>query len=121
LAASSRKKIKKGSLIRFRCQGDEVLTRVTRVARYANFDEMFDRESVTSVNPLATREELANIRIVRAGSPHPWVADSAAVSDRGSAVADLYGTTTPPRIRTSARVLAFQISIVTRGNVRLNC
>ena len=60
---SSRKKIKEGSLIRFRCQGDEVLTRVARVARYTSFDEMFDHESVASVNPLATREEqLANIR-----------------------------------------------------------
>jgi ASC-1-like (ASCH) protein len=60
---SSRKKIKEGSLIRFRCQGDKVLTRVTRVARYTSFDEMFDHESVASVNPLATREEqLANIR-----------------------------------------------------------
>jgi ASC-1-like (ASCH) protein len=60
---SSRKKIRKGSLIRFRCQGDDVLTRVTRVARYADFEEMFEHESVTSVNPLATREEqLANIR-----------------------------------------------------------
>jgi ASC-1-like (ASCH) protein len=59
----SRQKIKVGSLIRFRCQGDEVLTRVTRVARYAGFDEMFDHEEVASVNPLATREEqLANIR-----------------------------------------------------------
>jgi ASC-1-like (ASCH) protein len=54
---SSRKKIKAGSLIRFRCQGDEVLTRVTRVARYATFDEMFAHESVASVNPLSTREE----------------------------------------------------------------
>lgn len=60
---SSRKKIKVGSLIRFRCQSDEVLTRVTRVARYTTFDEMFDHEAVASVNPLATREEqLANIR-----------------------------------------------------------
>jgi ASC-1-like (ASCH) protein len=41
---SSRKKIKEGSLIRFRCQGDEVLTRVTRVARYTSFEEMFDPE-----------------------------------------------------------------------------
>jgi ASC-1-like (ASCH) protein len=57
---SSRKKIKEGSLIRFHCQGDHV---VTRVARYATFDEMFDHESVASVNPLATRDEqLANIR-----------------------------------------------------------
>ena len=40
-----------------------MLTRVTRVARYTSFDEMFDHESVASVNPLATREEqLANIR-----------------------------------------------------------
>lgn len=60
---SSRKKIKEGSLIRFRCQGDEILTRVTRVARYSSFEEMFDHEAVGSVNPLATREEqLANIR-----------------------------------------------------------
>lgn len=60
---SSRQKIKKGSLIRFRCQGEEVLTRVTRANRYPNFDEMFEHEAVASVNPLATREEqLANIR-----------------------------------------------------------
>jgi ASC-1-like (ASCH) protein len=60
---SSRKKIRDGSLIRFRCQGDEVLTRVTRVTRYATFDEMFDHESVASVNPLASRDQqLANIR-----------------------------------------------------------
>lgn len=60
---SSRTKIKEGSLIRFHCQGEEVLTRVTRVARYASFEEMFDHESVASVNPLATRaEQLANIR-----------------------------------------------------------
>lgn len=60
---SSRKKIKLGSLIRFRCQGDQMRTRVTKVARYVTFDEMFDHESVASVNPLATREEqLANIR-----------------------------------------------------------
>lgn len=60
---SSRRKIKQGSLIRFRCQGDHVLTRVVRVARYDTFDEMFDHESVASVNPLATRDEqVANIR-----------------------------------------------------------
>ncbi|HEY6422375.1 MAG TPA: ASCH domain-containing protein [Pseudonocardiaceae bacterium] len=60
---SSRKKIKIGSLIRFRCQGDQVLTRVARVARYRTFEEMFAHESVASVNPLATRDEqLANIR-----------------------------------------------------------
>lgn len=70
---SSRKKIKEGALIRFRCQGDAVLTRVTKVARYTNFEEMFDHESISSVNPLATRDEqLANIRQIyppRARSP----------------------------------------------------
>ncbi|MGH8966752.1 MAG: ASCH domain-containing protein [Actinomycetes bacterium] len=60
---SSRRKIKEGSLIRFRCQGNQVLTRVTRIARYATFDEMFDHEDVAAVDPLATRDEqLANIR-----------------------------------------------------------
>jgi ASC-1-like (ASCH) protein len=58
-----RRKIKVGSLIRFKCQGDQVLTRVTKVARYTSFEEMFDHEAVASVNPTATREEqLANIR-----------------------------------------------------------
>jgi ASC-1-like (ASCH) protein len=60
---SSRKKIKVGSLIRGRCQGDTVLTRVTAVSRYASFEEMFDHQDVVSVNPVATREDqLANIR-----------------------------------------------------------
>ena len=60
---SSRQKIVEGNLIRFRCRNEEVLTRVTRVTRYPNFDDMFDHESVTSVNPTATRDEqLANIR-----------------------------------------------------------
>jgi ASC-1-like (ASCH) protein len=60
---SSRQKIKEGSRIRFRCQGDQLLTRVTRIARYSNFAEMFAHEDLVSVNPLATRDEqLANIR-----------------------------------------------------------
>lgn len=60
---SSRTKIEEGSLIRFRCQGDQVLTRVTTVAHYTSFEEMFDHEAVASVNPLATRDEqLADIR-----------------------------------------------------------
>ena len=55
--------IKEGALIRFRCQDDQVLTRVTRTARYDTFDEMFDHEEVAAINPLATRDEqLANIR-----------------------------------------------------------
>lgn len=60
---ASRRNLKEGKLIRFKCQGDEVLTRVTYVHRYRDFDEMFDHESVDSVNPTATREDqLANIR-----------------------------------------------------------
>lgn len=60
---SSRQKIKEGSLIRFRCQGHQVLTRVTRIARYTNFDEMFAHEAAASVNPSAAKQEqLANIR-----------------------------------------------------------
>ena len=94
---SSRRKIKEGSLIHFRCQGDEVLTRVTRVARYANFDDMFDHESVASVNPLATRDEqLANIRQIYppereglgvVGHRHrtgPAASDALSVSPEGS-------------------------------------
>ena len=34
-----------------------------RIARYANFDDMFAHETVASVNPLATKQEqLANSR-----------------------------------------------------------
>ncbi len=59
----SRAKITVGHLIRFRCHDEEVLTRVTRVTRYPDFNTMFDHESVTSVNPTATRaEQLADIR-----------------------------------------------------------
>lgn len=51
------------SLIRFRCRDKDVLTRVTRVNRYASFEKTFDQESVASVNPTTTREDqLANIR-----------------------------------------------------------
>lgn len=39
------------------------MTLVTKVTRYANFEEMFDHEPVASVNPTATREDqLRNIR-----------------------------------------------------------
>lgn len=60
---SSRRNIKPGSLLRFNCQGDSVLTRVTKVNRYTSFEEMFEHEPVASVNPTATRDDqLANIR-----------------------------------------------------------
>lgn len=39
---SSRRKIKPGSLIRFKCRDEEILTRVTKVTHYASFEEMFD-------------------------------------------------------------------------------
>ncbi|SDT74532.1 ASCH domain-containing protein [Actinoplanes derwentensis] len=52
-----------GHLLRFTCRNDEVLTRIVRVGRYANFDEMFDNEAAVSVNPTASREDqLADIR-----------------------------------------------------------
>jgi ASC-1-like (ASCH) protein len=60
---ASRRRLAEGSLIRFRCRDEEVLTRVTRINRYASFEDMFDHEAVASVNPTATREQqLANIR-----------------------------------------------------------
>ncbi|MFF1669519.1 ASCH domain-containing protein [Nocardiopsis flavescens] len=60
---SSRTRLKVGDLLRFRCRDEEVLTRITRLSRYATFEEMFDHEPVSSVNPTATREDqLRNIR-----------------------------------------------------------
>lgn len=60
---SSRQRLTEGNLLRFKCRDEEVLTRITRVARYADFDEMFDYEPVSSVNPTASREDqLRNIR-----------------------------------------------------------
>jgi ASC-1-like (ASCH) protein len=57
---ANRRSIKPGSLIRFRCRDEQVLTRVTG---YASFEEMFDHEDVASVNPTATREDqLRDIR-----------------------------------------------------------
>ena len=44
---SSRQKIEEGSLIRFRCQDDQVLTgvtRITRIAHYANYADVFAHE-----------------------------------------------------------------------------
>jgi len=66
-------------LIRFRCQDDQVLTRVTRVARYSNFEErsVFEGELSAaqhrSLTP-ALRQQLDpaydSIRIYRIGTPH---------------------------------------------------
>jgi ASC-1-like (ASCH) protein len=60
---SSRERLKVGDLLRFRCRDEDVLTRITRLARYATFEEMFDHEPVSAVNPTALREDqLRNIR-----------------------------------------------------------
>ncbi len=54
---SSRKQLKEGDLLRFKCRNEKVLTRITRIARYADFDEMFEHEPVSSVNPTATKAD----------------------------------------------------------------
>ncbi|MFC9085985.1 ASCH domain-containing protein [Nocardiopsis dassonvillei] len=60
---NSRKRLKVGDLLRFRCRDEEVLTRITRLDRYTDFDEMFDHEPVSAVNPTASRaDQLRNIR-----------------------------------------------------------
>ena len=65
VAYSSNKRLAAGQLLKFTCRGEECLTRITKVARYRTFDDMFDHEDVASVNPLASRaEQLANIRLI---------------------------------------------------------
>lgn len=60
---ASRKRLKVGDLLRFKCRDEEVLTRITRIARYLDFVEMFEHEPISSVNPTASREDqLRNIR-----------------------------------------------------------
>jgi ASC-1-like (ASCH) protein len=54
-----------GDLIRFAVKGTDrsCMTRVTRVAEYASFEELLDAEGPSQVNPEGTREEqLADIR-----------------------------------------------------------
>ncbi|MGW0477540.1 ASCH domain-containing protein [Streptomyces coeruleorubidus] len=54
-----------GDLIRFAVKGTDrsCMTRVTRVAEYASFEDLLDAEGPSQVNPETTREEqLANIR-----------------------------------------------------------
>lgn len=60
---AKRKELVEGSLIRFHCADNEVLTRVTRITHYVDFDVMLDHEEIASINPLVTREEqLAELR-----------------------------------------------------------
>ncbi|WP_060887749.1 ASCH domain-containing protein [Streptomyces caniscabiei] len=54
-----------GDLIRFSVKNTDrsCLTRVTRVAEYASFEDLLDTEGPSQVNPEATREEqIVNIR-----------------------------------------------------------
>lgn len=60
---SSRQRLKESDLLRFKCRDEEVLTRITRLARYVDFDDMFDHEPVSSVDPTASKaDQLRNIR-----------------------------------------------------------
>lgn len=65
VAYDSNKRLAAGQLLKFICDGEECLTRIKRVANYRTFDEMFDHENVSAVNPTATRaKQLANIRLI---------------------------------------------------------
>jgi ASC-1-like (ASCH) protein len=65
VAYPSNNRLAGGQLLKFTCRGEECLTRITQVAHYTSFEEMFDHENVSSVNPAATRaEQLANIRLI---------------------------------------------------------
>jgi ASC-1-like (ASCH) protein len=65
VAYPSNQRLQPGQLIRFTCRGEQCLTRITRVARYTSFEEMFDHENFAAVNPTASRaEQLANIRLI---------------------------------------------------------
>jgi ASC-1-like (ASCH) protein len=58
-----RRAITPGSLIRFSNSHDRALTRVTRVAHYASFENMFDHESLAAISPIATcAKQLAAVR-----------------------------------------------------------
>ncbi|MFJ1936633.1 ASCH domain-containing protein [Kitasatospora sp. NPDC088160] len=52
-----------GQRIRFRCGQQSTLTQVTRVTRYANFEELLDNEGVEAVNPTASRDD--QLRAIR--------------------------------------------------------
>jgi len=55
-----------GQLIRFQAEGAHVLTRVTRVSRYATFEEMLDHEDVAAISggPESRGELMAKIRSI---------------------------------------------------------
>jgi ASC-1-like (ASCH) protein len=65
VAYSSNKRLAAGQLLKFTCRGEECVTRITKIARYSSFDDMFDHEDAAAVNPVANRaEQLASIRLI---------------------------------------------------------
>jgi ASC-1-like (ASCH) protein len=61
----SNQRLTVGDLICFVCRGEECLTRITRIATYSRFEDLFDHEDPATVNPTATRaEQLANVRLI---------------------------------------------------------
>jgi len=65
VAYPSNKRLAAGHLLKFTCRGEECLTRIVRIATYPDFDDMFNHEKASAVNPTATREQqLASIRLI---------------------------------------------------------
>ncbi len=65
VAYPANKRLAAGQLLKFTCRGEECLTRIAKIATYGSFDDMFDHEKASTVNPTATREQqLANIRLI---------------------------------------------------------
>jgi ASC-1-like (ASCH) protein len=63
VAYSSMRSIVGGQLLKFVCQDDECLTTVKRVVEYKSFDELFEKEDYTKINPnLTIDEQLKEIR-----------------------------------------------------------
>ncbi len=60
---SSMKKIKPGQLLRFVSQSESCLTRVIDVREYSSFEELFEKEDFTKINPdKGKAEQLADVR-----------------------------------------------------------
>lgn len=57
------------------------ITLTTRLARYRDFDEMFDHEPVSSINPTASRvDQLRNIREIYPPERKSWEWSRSALS-----------------------------------------
>jgi ASC-1-like (ASCH) protein len=65
VAYPNNQRLAPGGLIRFVCRGEECLTRITKIATYATFEDLSDHEDPGAVNPTASRDEqLANVRLI---------------------------------------------------------